>query len=114
MNLAQVAVTLAKILQTGNAVFLAYNEQQAVALAAVLAALLPSSQVFLVPSSDTLPGDNAPASPANAGRRLATLRAMRLAGGTSCNVVCILSGDTTLNLPRLRFNHRRVYRTAKF
>jgi transcription-repair coupling factor (superfamily II helicase) len=95
MNLALVAMGMARALASDDVVFLADDEQQARALSDILMALLPSTPVFHVPSSDALPGDVAPASPANAGRRVAALRALRLAQaeGGRLHLACILSGE---------------------
>jgi transcription-repair coupling factor (superfamily II helicase) len=95
MNLAYVTTRIAKALATDDVVFLADDEQQADALSCALAAILPSHSVFFIPSSDTLPGDVTPASPANAGRRVAALRALRLAQQQEerPHLVCILSGE---------------------
>ena len=79
MNLAYIATCIAKTLATNDIVFLADDEQQADALSCALAAILPPGCVFFIPSSDTLPGDVTPASPANTGRRVAALRALRVA-----------------------------------
>ncbi|TCM28418.1 helicase-related protein [Novosphingobium sp. ST904] len=95
MNLALVAMGIARALASDDVVFLADDEQQARALSDILMALLPGAPVFHVPSSDALPGDVAPASPANAGRRVAALRALRLAQaeGGRLHLACILSGE---------------------
>ncbi|PNU05671.1 helicase-related protein [Novosphingobium guangzhouense] len=91
MNLAFTAVRIAQTLAERSIAFLADDEQQAEALAEVVKALAPQGHVVHVPSSDALPGDTAPATPANAGRRASALRALRLVQGTS--VACILSGE---------------------
>ena len=95
MNLAHVAMRLAEALQSDDLVYLADDEQQAEALAAVAAGLLPQSDIFFLSSSDALPGDPAPASPANAGRRVAALRAVRLAQQKDerPHLACIASGE---------------------
>lgn len=95
MNLAQVALRLAAALDRDDLVYLADDEQQAVALAAALTALLPGGRIFFLPSSDALPGDVAPASPSNTGRRVAALRALRLAQSARKRerIALILSGE---------------------
>ena len=77
MNLAFTAFRLARELAQEDVIFLADDDQQADALAAALRALLPGNLVLYLPSSDALPGDIAPASPSNAGKRVAALRALR-------------------------------------
>lgn len=91
MNLAFTAARIADLVAQGSAAFLADDEQQAEALTAAVRALAPDARSVHVPSSDALPGEAAPATPANAGRRAAALRALRLSNGEP--IVCILSGE---------------------
>ncbi|WP_375382916.1 TRCF domain-containing protein [uncultured Sphingomonas sp.] len=63
----------------GPVVFVAADDGRAAAVAEIAAALAPDRLVLLLPSSDALPGDDAPASPANAGQRIAALRRLRAA-----------------------------------
>ncbi|RZF64646.1 DEAD/DEAH box helicase [Sphingomonas populi] len=95
MNLAFTAFRLAEMLGAQDVVFLADDEQQAEALAAALGALVSDDRVVFVPSSDGLPGDTSPASPANAGRRVAALRRLRHTQQrkTRAHVALILSGE---------------------
>ncbi|MBH1991479.1 MAG: DEAD/DEAH box helicase [Sphingomonadaceae bacterium] len=95
MNLAFTAMQIARTLAKDDILFLADDEQQAEALAAAVRCLRPESPVFHVASSDALPGDPVPASPANAGRRAAALRALRLTQQDKERrpVACILSGE---------------------
>lgn len=72
-----VALRLWNALQDGDLLYLADDEQAAETTAEALRALAPTQNIVFVPSSDTLPGDAAPASPANIGRRLAALRQLR-------------------------------------
>ncbi|MDG6078863.1 DEAD/DEAH box helicase [Erythrobacter litoralis] len=57
--------------------YLADDETEAESLASVLEALLPDVPVIHVPAADTLPGEDAPASPANIGHRVTALRQLR-------------------------------------
>ncbi|WP_380871712.1 transcription-repair-coupling factor [Sphingomonas sp. DBB INV C78] len=94
-SIAFTATRIAGHLQEENIVWLADDDQQAEALAAALKALCPDAAVFFLPSSDALPGDSAPASPANVGARVAVLRALRMhqqSVGRS-RLACILSGE---------------------
>lgn len=75
-----VAVALAERLQSGNVMYIASNEPRAEAIAAALAVAVPQALVVHMPSSDALPGDSAPASAANIGRRVAALWALRERG----------------------------------
>ena len=95
MTLAFVATRIVEAVRDQDLVYLADDEQQAAALAAIVTALVPDALVFFLPSSDTLPGDPSPASPANAGQRVATLRALRLAQQQEgrAPLACILSGE---------------------
>ncbi|WP_228242616.1 helicase-related protein [Porphyrobacter sp. GA68] len=61
----------------GPVLYLCDDDAEAEGLAAVVAALLADAAVVHLPASDTLPGDDAPASPANVGHRVAALRRLR-------------------------------------
>ncbi|KTF67804.1 MULTISPECIES: DEAD/DEAH box helicase [unclassified Sphingomonas] len=93
--LACIAAQIATVVRTDDLVYLADDEQQAQALAAALRAMLPEAPVFFVPSSDALPGDVAPASPANVGARVAALHALRLAQQERDRprLACVMSGE---------------------
>ncbi|WCP12301.1 Transcription-repair-coupling factor [Sphingobium sp. AntQ-1] len=95
MNLAFTAMQIARTLAEDDILFLADDEQQAEALTAAVRCLRPENPVIHVASSDALPGDPVPASPANAGRRAAALRALRLTQQDKERrpVACILSGE---------------------
>jgi transcription-repair coupling factor (superfamily II helicase) len=95
MNLAHVATCIAETVSSHSIVYLTDDEQQAEALAAAVRAIVPDACVLFLPSSDALPGDAAPASPANAGRRVAALRALRMAqqGPEAARLALILSGE---------------------
>jgi len=73
-----VATCLAERLTIGNVIYVAADEQRSAAAARILAALAPDAAVHHFPPSDALPGDMAPASPANSGRRIAVLHAVRM------------------------------------
>ena len=61
----------------GPVLYLCDDDTEAEGLAAVVAALLPDVPVVYLPASDTLPGDDAPPSPANVGHRVTALRRLR-------------------------------------
>ena len=94
-NIAQTAMAMAAALDRDDIVYLADDEQQAEALAAALAAIVPQATVVFLPSSDALPGDTAPASPANIGRRVAALLTLRQtqAAEKRARIACIMSGE---------------------
>ena len=91
-----IAATLA--LHGGDVVFVAADEQRAEAIAEAVAAFAPTANTVLLPSSDALPGDDAPASPANVGRRLAALRALR-ARGDAPTVLVTTAEATAVRYP---------------
>jgi transcription-repair coupling factor (superfamily II helicase) len=75
-----VAARLAEALTPAGLFFVAADERRAADIAAIAAAFLPEAVVAHLPSSDALPGDEAPASPGNVGQRVAALRAARASG----------------------------------
>jgi transcription-repair coupling factor (superfamily II helicase) len=91
---------LAEILEQETVVFLAADEQQGEAIAAALCVLRPDRSVIHLPSSDALPGDIAPASPANIGGRVAALHALRIHQNAEGHapLACILSGEAAARL----------------
>lgn len=93
--LAAVALGIAKELASRSVLYLCDDDQQAEALAAAVSALGCDAPVIFLPSSDALPGDVAPASPGNVGRRTAALRRLRQQGTIEGRlpVACILSGE---------------------
>lgn len=95
MILTQIAFRIAERLTGCDIVCLTDDEQQAESLAAMVRALVPDAPVIFLPSSDALPGDTAPASPANSGLRVAALRSLRQAQQTNDRLplALILSGE---------------------
>ncbi|WP_070151875.1 TRCF domain-containing protein [Sphingobium phenoxybenzoativorans] len=79
-GLGETAFILWQALIEGDVLYLADDEQMAEATADALRALAPDNPVIFLPSSDALPGDTAPASPANVGHRVAALSALRRLG----------------------------------
>ncbi|PXA88625.1 DEAD/DEAH box helicase [Nostoc sp. 3335mG] len=94
-NLAWIASRIVRELSSRDMLCLADDDQQAQALAATLRAMAPEARVIFLPSSDTLPGDVAPASPANIGARVAALRALRVAQQEKKrpHLACVMSGE---------------------
>ncbi|MEJ5976662.1 TRCF domain-containing protein [Novosphingobium sp. PS1R-30] len=94
-GVGETALLLAAELVASDILYLADDEQEGEAVAAALSALVPESPVVFVPSSDTLPGDRAPASPANIGRRIAALRHLRriVQDRTSARRAVVVSGE---------------------
>lgn len=93
MTIFRTAVQIVEAMSEVPLLFLADDEQQAESVALAAAAIAPRHAVIYLPSSDALPGDDAPASPANIGRRVAALRALRRARTARQPVACIASGE---------------------
>lgn len=78
LGLGETAAAMAEALTDGDLLFAAADEPRAAGVAHALAAAVPDAIVLLCPGSDALPGDDAPASPANVGARVAALRRLRV------------------------------------
>ena len=76
---AAIAAQLAVALTDQSLVYIAADETRAATIAALATAFAPEAIVVYLPASDALPGDDAPASPANVGQRVAALRRVRTA-----------------------------------
>ncbi|NML13216.1 DEAD/DEAH box helicase [Sphingobium sp. AR-3-1] len=87
-------------LDAGDLLYLADDEQHAEAVADALKSLAPDDHVVFLPSSDTLPGDSAPASPSNIGKRVAALRHLRRLAEDAKRrpLVTIMSGEGAARL----------------
>ncbi|WP_188062273.1 DEAD/DEAH box helicase [Sphingobium sp. KCTC 72723] len=87
-------------LGAGDLLYLADDEQDAEAVASALTFLAPEHHVVFLPSSDILPGDSAPASPSNIGKRVAALRHLRrlAAGSKRRPLATITSGEGAARL----------------
>ncbi len=98
--IGQTTIQLYHALDRVDLLYLADDEQEAEAVARALAALAPQFEVVFLPSSDTLPGDGAPASPANIGKRIAALRCLRRLRQESrdTNLAVIMSGEAAARL----------------
>ena len=94
------AAQLVRVLETDDVIYLADDDQQGQALTAALRGLLPDAPIFFLPSSDALPGDVAPASPANIGMRVAALHALRTAtlNADRAKLACVMSGEAAARL----------------
>ncbi|CAD7339858.1 DEAD/DEAH box helicase [Sphingomonadales bacterium 56] len=99
-GLGETALLLWQLVQEEDLLYLADDEQEAEALAAALGALAPDRPVIFLPSSDTLPGDDAPASPANIGKRVAALRSLRRLNEDAdrAPLAAIMSGEAAARL----------------
>ncbi|MDT8758448.1 DEAD/DEAH box helicase [Sphingomonas psychrotolerans] len=99
-SIAWTAAEIARVLKADHVLHLCDDDQQAQAVTAALRAMLPNVPVVFVPSSDALPGDRAPASPANIGTRVAALRALRVAQQNAGrdHIACVMSGEAAARL----------------
>ncbi|PVE57985.1 DEAD/DEAH box helicase [Arthrobacter sp. TPD3018] len=77
LGIAETAAGLAGLLRKGDVLAAETDEVRAAALARALAAMMPAATVVVCPGTDALPGDEAPASPANVGQRVSALRTVR-------------------------------------
>ncbi|MDF2494498.1 TRCF domain-containing protein [Sphingomonas sp.] len=95
LSIAETSAAVAELLATDNVIVAVADETRALALTRMVAALVPSATVLFCPGSDALPGDNAPASPANVGQRVSALRAVRRAldAKEAGRVALITSGE---------------------
>ncbi len=94
LPVAPLAAMLVAQAAEGDVLFASIDEQRATAVAAIAAALAPDLTVIHLPSSDALPGDEAPASPGNIGRRVAAMRRLRAAVGTT-TVLLVTTAEAT-------------------
>jgi len=93
---APLAAAIVERLSDGNLVYVAADDQRATEIATIAAALAPDALVVHVPSSDALPGDDAPASPANVGRRVAALRRLRAGSeGKAAPILVVTTAEAT-------------------
>ena len=93
-GLARVATHLVEAMADGDLVYVAADERTARAIAAAAQAMT-GDPVIHVPASDALPGEDAPASPANAGHRVAALRRLHALAAQAKRppLACILSAE---------------------
>ena len=99
-SIAWTAAQLTDLLTRDDVIYLADDDQQAQALASALRSMLPLAPIFFVPSSDALPGDRAPASPANIGVRVAALHALCMVqkDPERERLACVMSGEAAARL----------------
>ncbi|PZO81175.1 MAG: DEAD/DEAH box helicase [Sphingomonas hengshuiensis] len=95
MAIGPVAAQLARVVTERPLLFVASDEVRAAAIADLLAMLVPMAEVVHLPASDALPGDDAPASPGNAGARVAALRRLRIACAEGRRFACITTAEAT-------------------
>ena len=95
-GIAEAAADIAGVLAAGDVIVAVADETRAMALAGILAAMVPAAEVLFCPGSDALPGDDAPPSPANVGQRVSALRAARRGSrtkGKRARIALVTSGE---------------------
>lgn len=94
-GIAEIAAAAAELLGTSDLLLALTDEVRAIAVSRMLAALCPDATVLFCPGSDALPGDSAPASPANVGQRVSALHAARAAQAakTRGRIAIVTSGE---------------------
>lgn len=95
LGAGETAALLADQLDNADILYAAVDEVRAGAVALALSAMVPEAEIVLCPGSDALPGDDAPASPANVGRRVAALRRLCLlqTAGERPRIALVTSGE---------------------
>ncbi|WP_298809290.1 TRCF domain-containing protein [uncultured Sphingomonas sp.] len=95
LETGEIAAAAAELLGSGDVLIAAVDEARGIAIAHALAAAAPDACVLFCPGSDALPGDDAPASPANVGQRVSALRQLRLltAKKKRAPVACVTTGE---------------------
>ena len=93
-----VAARAAERLEEGDVLVVATDERRAESIAAALAAAAPVARVVHLPSSDALPGDTSPPSPANLGRRVAALHAVFLGRQQDARVALVTTAEAAARL----------------
>jgi transcription-repair coupling factor (superfamily II helicase) len=95
LETGEIAAAAAELLGERDVLIAAVDEARGVAIAHALAAAAPDARVLFCPGSDALPGDDAPASPANVGQRVSALRQMRMltAAKKRARVACVTTGE---------------------
>ena len=98
-SVARIATRIVEAMAEGDILYVAADERAGEAIAAAAQAIAGGRVVHL-PASDALPGDSAPATPANAGRRVAALRCLHLLGAEKgrAPLACIVGAEAAARL----------------
>ncbi len=72
-GIAELAAGAADILDRSDIILAVTDETRAMGVTRMLEAMVPDATILFCPGSDALPGDDAPASPANVGQRVSAL-----------------------------------------
>ena len=95
LPVAEIAAALTQRLAEGDILYAVADDVRAIALTRALSIAAPEAEVLFCPGSDALPGEAAPASPANVGQRVAALHRLyrRTRAGETRPVACITTGE---------------------
>ena len=93
-----VSARAADCLENSDVLLVLVDEQRAEAVTAALTAAAPQARVLHLPSSDALPGDASPASPANIGRRVAALHGTFVARKAGERVALVTTAEAAARL----------------
>ncbi len=95
LGVAELAAGAAERLERADIILAATDETRAMAVTRILTAIAPDATILFCPGSDALPGDDAPASPANVGQRVSALHALRAASAAKKRgrIALVTSGE---------------------
>ncbi|MDY0957556.1 TRCF domain-containing protein [Sphingomonas sp. CFBP8993] len=79
LGIAELAAGAAEVLEHNDIILAVTDETRALATVRMLEAMAGDATILFCPGSDALPGDHAPASPANVGQRVSALHRLRAA-----------------------------------
>ena len=97
-SVGAIAARAAELLEAGDVLVILADEQRAEGVAAALAAAAPTARVVHQPSSDALPGDTSPPSPANLGRRVAALHAVFIGRQQGARIALVTTAEAAARL----------------
>ena len=100
LGIGEAAAVLAEKISETSVLFVTTDEPRGEAIAQALEVAAPDALVLFCPGSDALPCDDAPASPANVGRRVAALHTLHraLADADPRRIALIATGEACARL----------------
>ncbi|WP_322963789.1 TRCF domain-containing protein [Sphingomonas fuzhouensis] len=95
LGVAELAAGAAERLAISDIILAVTDENRALAVTHMLGAMAPDATILFCPGSDALPGDDAPASPANVGQRVSALHRAQIAlsNKTRDRIALVTSGE---------------------
>jgi transcription-repair coupling factor (superfamily II helicase) len=95
LGVAELVAGAAEILDRSDILLAVTDEARALGVTRMLSAMSPDATILFCPGSDALPGDDAPASPANVGQRVSALHRiqMALAAEDRGRIAVVTSGE---------------------